>query len=122
MIHTCIRCGKPCDCSSYEETQGEFCGVCNDCYEGIIANETPQCQTDDETCGKHSGIPPCCRRFFINVYRPLTEQLSEELGYVVGLMIEEDELLLDYIQYVRCPGCRATGAYVHLKPCPVEVL
>jgi hypothetical protein len=71
-----------------------------------------QCDKDDEECGRHSGIPPCCRAWFINVWRKI---MFDDIEY--ELEPEENFWIIDY---VRCPGCRSTGAYVKIKECPIN--
>jgi len=68
-----------------------------------------QCSLSSEECGKHSGIPPCCRQFFEKVW---AERVYDTTSFNSALEMP------DWVNYIPCPGCRAVGAFVHLKPCP----
>ena len=84
-----------------------------------------KCGLDDEGCGKHSGIPPCCREWFIRVWAPYTsaamkdeklwwDRMSEWKNKHLFPYLHEDEKL---VQYIRCPGCKHTGTKIELREC-----
>jgi hypothetical protein len=80
------------------------------------------CEASHEECGRHSGIPPCCREWYQRVWlRVFSEFMdiyeSGRPGVEFTYELEGDDTF-DFIEYIRCPGCRATGAYVRIKPCP----
>jgi len=64
-----------------------------------------------EDRGRCSGIPPCCRRWFAEVWAPLA--LFDKQQY--------DEGRQQYggwgWGYIPCPGCRQCGARIHVRPC-----
>lgn len=75
------------------------------------------CPASAEDCGKHSGIPPCCRDFFSRVWMP------GNLAWFRGLRPQSFPSVrvrdpLPFVHYVRCPGCIQCGAYIKIKPCP----
>lgn len=72
------------------------------------------CDLSDEECGKHSGIPQCCRDWFVNVWRHIL--------YKPFYFELEDDFTIEFVHYIRCPGCRQTGAYIKIKPCPEHLI
>lgn len=88
-----------------------------------------KCGLDDEACGKHSGIPPCCRRWFIEVWIPTREKAAKdpELWIALGTAYWNRSKRPDFRNnffrgphYILCPGCKHCHAYNYLLECPRE--
>lgn len=69
-----------------------------------------RCGVDDETCGRHSAIPPCCRVWFA-VWQAFHESPASE-GHLLG-----NPIIRARWNYVACPGCRHCGAKVVPREC-----
>lgn len=90
------------------------------------------CGEGDEICGRHSGIPPCCREWYIKVWGPLNtvahknEKLWNDISnrwkerHQIQLIYPERGVQLAH--YVRCPGCKHCNVYIKIKPCPSSIL
>src|SRR5262245_45318083 len=52
------------------------------------------CGADSDECGRHSGIPACCRAWFRTAWRPN------------AFMFGRPAWWLDDWGYIACPGCR----------------
>jgi len=69
----------------------------------------------DWVCGKHSGIPACCRVWFIG---------AQALPFAVKRVYWRFALARDRYDYVPCPRCLATGRGVDivLRECECDGL
>jgi hypothetical protein len=81
-----------------------------------------RCAEDPETCGKHSGIPPCCRAWWHHVWRVHCYTfLRHHVWSIRSHAFLRPRLPTwwhDEWGYIACPGCRQCGARVHVLPCP----
>jgi hypothetical protein len=67
------------------------------------------CREDTEGCGRHSGIPACCRAWWHQVWSPRG-------GW--DPRFPRPSWWLDEWGYIACPGCRQCGARIRVQPCP----
>jgi hypothetical protein len=72
-----------------------------------------RCAEDSERCGRHSGIPTCCRAWWHRVWAPWVR------SGVCGAL-PRPAWWYDGWGYIACPGCRQCRARVHLLPCPAQ--
>lgn len=80
------------------------------------------CDASDEVCGRHSGIPACCRAWYQQVHVPLclAAMYGADAAALQWLLRHRERVSVDtrFIHYVRCPSCRQCAVYVRLQPCP----
>ena len=76
-------------------------------------------------CGLHSGFPPCCVAFFVQVWWPthMMEGRSPKLRETRALMSDYRRVLdrqrKDHSQlsYIPCPKCVLTKKFVTMRRC-----
>lgn len=86
------------------------------------------CNLGPEECGKHSGIPPCCREFFTKVWSPFMMGPSRPPFVVFPFPNKRENAIhwrtasafieIRSFGYILCPGSRAVRANVIVKDCP----
>ena len=75
------------------------------------------CGLSDDTCGRYSAIPPCCRDWFVRVWQPLFASAIAAQEPWTRLLARRFDESRGVVKYVQCPGCLATKAYVHIRFC-----
>lgn len=69
-----------------------------------------------ELRGRCSAIPPCCRRWFAEVWVPLDDRDVKE---------QQDPGRRQHVGwdwgYIPCPSCRHCGARIQVRACAHEV-
>jgi hypothetical protein len=73
-----------------------------------------RCGADDETCGRQSAIPPCCRAWFV-VWAAFAQSALKDAPELVSF---RHPFAAARWNYVGCPGCRQCGAKVVIRACP----
>lgn len=89
--------------------------------------EPPQCGTA-EVCGRLSGIPPCCRRWFTDVWQSVL-WADDDVARTAWRALREaryrDAVFTRTVTgnrswgwgYIPCPGCRQCGARIQVLAC-----
>ena len=76
-------------------------------------------------CGLHSGFPPCCVAFFVQVWWPanVMEGRSRKLREVRALVSNYRRVLdrmrddYEHVEYIPCPDCVLSKRFVAMKKC-----
>lgn len=63
--------------------------------------------------GRHSNIPECCIRFFVNVWDAQALWRHDDLPLVRAINSSD-------AGYVQCPACLASGRVVQIVDCAIE--
>lgn len=107
----CPFCGEDVMIELDPVSRRYVCLVCARTWAPEDYLEPPRCGTVEE-CGRLSGIPPCCRRWFLAVWQPLVWYETDAAARAVG-----DGFVRSGWDYIPCPGCRQCGARIHLLDC-----
>jgi hypothetical protein len=68
-------------------------------------------------CGVHSGIEPCCVKFFITEKMWMQDKKCK--NYYSKMKKRASELGFRWWGYIPCPSCLKDGNLIKMCPCPI---
>lgn len=76
---------------------------------------------NDIKCGKHSGFPNCCIKFYTTKWQEILENINngkpEEHRNYFKKMEEKEKIIGKKIGYIPCPQCLEKENFVEAKDC-----
>ena len=79
-------------------------------YYKLTSDSRPNNRKRDIICGRHSGIPECCIKFFIDCWA-IKYMRNKKLRGRYWALIHIAEIIFDveHWGYIPCPDCLITG-------------